>query len=53
MGRSVRFIILGLVEMSYLSRKLARQANGVTMCGEFCAIKRVKDFFANSINVKK
>jgi phosphomethylpyrimidine synthase len=24
-----------------------------TMCGEFCAIKRVKDFFANSTNVKK
>jgi len=24
-----------------------------TMCGEFCAIKRVKDFFTNSVNVKK
>ena len=24
-----------------------------TMCEEFCAIKRVKDFFANSLNVKK
>jgi phosphomethylpyrimidine synthase len=24
-----------------------------TMCGEFCAIKRVKDFFANSANAKK
>ena len=24
-----------------------------TMCGEFCAIKRVKDFFANSGNAKK
>jgi phosphomethylpyrimidine synthase len=24
-----------------------------TMCGEFCAIKRVKEFFTNSVNVKK
>ncbi len=24
-----------------------------TMCGEFCAIKRVKDFFANSASTKK